>query len=200
MTMPPCPAGSSELEVTKHYLNACVDPDVRQTVTVQTQMDDVEDVWTFSINHPQIDPTRALIWAHSEGCGNTARLIGAGRICPRGVIFVGTATESAAGLVRWQMVDRYAEQVMRWDADGDGRVTGADLDRQYPSDQLFPAAGQAATAERRVDTRDCSPALLEDLRGNEGRRLRQAGRCPVSRSDAGVSHGRGVEQLVEAVV
>jgi hypothetical protein len=103
MTMPPCPAGSSELEVTKHYLNACVDPDVRQTVTVQTQMDDVEDVWTFSINHPQIDPTRAVIWAHPEGCGNAARLIGARRICPRGAIFVCTATESPAGLVRWQM-------------------------------------------------------------------------------------------------
>jgi hypothetical protein len=41
MTMPRCPEGSSELDVTRHYLNACVDADVRQTVTVQTQMDDV---------------------------------------------------------------------------------------------------------------------------------------------------------------
>jgi hypothetical protein len=139
MTMPPCPDGSSELAVTKHYLSACIDPDVRQTVTVQTQMDDVEAVWTFATNHPQIDATRALIWAHSEGCGNTARLIGAGRLCPRGVIFVGTATESPAGLVRWQMVDRYTEQVMRWDRDGDGRVTEADVDREYASDRLFSA-------------------------------------------------------------
>src|SRR5262249_45478328 len=61
MTMPPCPEGSNELEVSKHYLNACVDPDVRQSVTVQTQMDDVEDVWAFTVNHPAIDPRRALI-------------------------------------------------------------------------------------------------------------------------------------------
>jgi hypothetical protein len=139
MTMPPCPDGRSELEVSKHYLNACVDPDVRQTVTVQTQMDDVEDVWTFSISHPQIDPTRALIWAHSEGGLNTSRLIGAQRISPRGVIFVCTGTESPAGGVHFQMVDSYAARVMQWDDDGDGRVTEAEVDRHYPTDQLFPA-------------------------------------------------------------
>src|SRR5262249_11088148 len=141
LTMPPCPEGSNEPELTKHYLNACVDPDVRQTVTVQTQMDDVEDVWAFTVNHPGIDPTRALIWAHSEGCGNTARLIGARRICPRAVIFVGTATESPSGLVRWQTVDRYAEHVMGWDADVDGRVTEADVERQFPKDPPFTAGG-----------------------------------------------------------
>ena len=37
------------------------------------------------------------------------------------------------------MVDRYAAHVMRWDADGDGLVTEADVDRQYPTDQVFPA-------------------------------------------------------------
>jgi pimeloyl-ACP methyl ester carboxylesterase len=141
MTMPPCPDGSSELEVTKHYLNACVDPDIRQTVTVQTQIDDVEDVWNFTINHPRIDPKRVLIWAHSEGCCNTTRLIGARRICPRGVIFVGTATESPSGLFRWQTVDRYAEHVMAWDADRDGRVTEADIEREFPRDPLFAAVG-----------------------------------------------------------
>ncbi|NLY02751.1 MAG: hypothetical protein GXY83_42400 [Rhodopirellula sp.] len=141
MTMPPFPQGSSELEVTKHYLNACVDPDVRQTVTIQTQMDDVEDVWAFTINHPRLDPERALIWAHSEGCSNTARLIGAGRIRPRGLVFVGTGAESPVGLVRWQTVDRYAEHVMAWDGDGDCRVTEADVEREFPKDPLFTAVG-----------------------------------------------------------
>src|SRR5262245_5635996 len=141
MTMPPCPEGSDEVELTRHYLNACVNADVRQTVTVRTQMDDVEDAWAFTVNYARIDARRALIWAHSEGCGNTARLIGARRICPRGVIFVGTATESPAGLVRWQTVDRYAEHVMAWDADGDGRVTEADVQRQFPKDPLFAAVG-----------------------------------------------------------
>jgi hypothetical protein len=160
MTMPPCQEGSDEVEVTKHYLNACVDADVRQTVTVQTQMDDVEDVWTFTVNHHGIDPRRALIWAHSEGCGNTARLIGARRICPRGVIFVGTATESPAGLVRWQTVDRYAQQVMGWDADGDGRVTEADVQRQFPKDPLFAAVGM----RRKVLTPPAEGWTLQTIR------------------------------------
>jgi hypothetical protein len=160
MTMPPCPDGSNELEVSKHYLNACVDPDVRQSVTVQTQMDDVEDVWAFTVNHPAIDPRRALIWAHSEGCGNTARLIGARRICPRGVVFVGTATEDPVGLVRWQTIDRYAEHVMGWDADSDGRVTEVDVGRQFPRDPLFAAVGMS----RAVLTPPAEGWTLESVR------------------------------------
>lgn len=141
MSMPLCRAGSTELDVTKHYLNACVDADVRQTVTVQSQMDDVEDVWAFMVNHPRIDSRCTLVWAHSEGCLNTARLIGLRKIVPSGVVFVGTATETPVGLVRWQLVDRYVEHVMKWDADGDGRVSAADVERQFPTDPLFAAVG-----------------------------------------------------------
>lgn len=143
MTMPPCSACASELEATRHYLNACVDPDVRQSVTVRTQQDDVEDVWAFATNHPEIDPTRVVIWAHSEGALNVARLIGSRRIDPRGVVFVGATTESPAAGFRFSTVDRYAEHVMGWDADGDGRVTAKDVEREFPADALFAAVGVA---------------------------------------------------------
>jgi hypothetical protein len=139
MTMPACPDGSSELEITRHYLDACIDADIRQTVSVQSQMDDVELVWNFTVNHPRVESKRVIVWAHSEGGLNIGRLIGAKRICPLGVIIVGSATESPADLVHWTMVDRYAEHLMRWDDDADGRVTQADIDRHYPTDQLFPA-------------------------------------------------------------
>jgi len=139
MTMPPCPAGNSEPGISKHYLNSCVDADVRQTVSVQTQMNDVDDVWNFTVNHPRVESKRVVVWAHSEGGLNVARLISAKRICPLGVIIVGSGTESPAAGVHCQMVDRYAEHLMRWDADGDGRVTQADVDRHYPTDHLFPA-------------------------------------------------------------
>jgi hypothetical protein len=143
MTMPPCPGCAGELEVTKHYLRACVDPDVRQTVTVRTQLDDAEDVWRFTTSHPEIDPTRVVVWAHSEGGLTVARLIGARRIDPRGAVFVGAMTESPAAGFRWSVVDRYAERVMSWDGDGDGRVTRADVDRAFPGDALFAAVGTA---------------------------------------------------------
>lgn len=140
MTMPACPDCSSELAITKHYLEACIDADVRLSVSVQTQMDDVEDLWNACVNHSQIEAKRTLIWAHSEGCLNTVRLIGAERISPRAAIFVCTATESPVGLVRWQTVDRYVDHLMRWDDDGDGRVTEADVETHYPHDHLFPVA------------------------------------------------------------
>lgn len=143
MTMPPCSSPTSELEATRHYLSACVDPDVRQTVTVRTQMDDVEDLWVFATHHPAIDPTRVVILAHSEGGLNVARSIGASRIDPRGIVFVGTATESPAASFRFSTVDRYAERVMDWDADGDGRVTAEDVEREFPADALFAAVGVA---------------------------------------------------------
>jgi len=141
MTMPCCPASSSELEVSRHYLNVCVDADMRQTVTVQTQMDDVEDVWQVIADHPALDAQRILVWAHSEGALNVARLIGRGRIDPQGVQFVGAITESPAAIFRWQTIERYLEHVMDWDQDGDGFITQADVDRHFPDDQIFAAVG-----------------------------------------------------------
>jgi hypothetical protein len=60
MTMQPCRKGSSELEVTRHYLSACVDADLRRTVSAQTQMDDVEDAWAFAVRHSRLDSARAI--------------------------------------------------------------------------------------------------------------------------------------------
>jgi pimeloyl-ACP methyl ester carboxylesterase len=141
MTMPCCPADSNELEISRHYLNACVDADVRQSVTTQTQMDDVEDIWVFAAGHPKLDARRVLVWAHSEGGLNVARLLGKGRIDPQGVQFVGAITESPAAVFRWQTIERYVEHVMDWDDDGDGCITQTDIDRHLPGDQMFEAVG-----------------------------------------------------------
>ena len=146
MTMPPCRDGSDELVATRHYLDACVDTSVRQTVNVQTQMDDVEKVWEFALNHCDLNPARAFIWAHSEGGLNVARLIGSKRIDPRGVSFVGTITESPASVFQWQTVDRYAQHIMSWDEDGDGRVTETDIQRHFAHDEFLAAVGMAPEA------------------------------------------------------
>lgn len=138
-TMPPCPEGSSELELTRHYLDACVDADVRQTVTVRTQMDDVEEVWAFVLRHARLDPGRALVWAHSEGALNAARLVGRGRINPRALQLVGAITESPAAVFWWQTVEHPVCRVMLWDHDGDGRVTEADVRQHLPEDPVLAA-------------------------------------------------------------
>jgi hypothetical protein len=148
MTMPPCRGGSGELEISRHYIDACVDNDLRETVTVQTQMDDVEAVWHFVLRHPKMDPTAMVILAHSEGALNAARLIGARRIDPRGILMIGSGAGSPADTLRWQMVDHCVAHLMSWDADGDGRITQADVDRQLPADPIFPlmAMGPAELA------------------------------------------------------
>ena len=164
MTMPPSPecgpGQDAEFERSRHYLNCCIDPEVRHTVTVQTQMDDLEDVWNLVLRHDRADRERALIWAHSEGGLNAARLIGAGRIAPLGLICVGTAVEDPAGLLRSQTIDRYAEHVMCWDSGGDGQVTEADIEREFPHDELFTTVGIA----REVLTPSTGAWTLETLR------------------------------------
>ncbi len=137
MTMPSCHDADSELETTKHYLKSCIDADIRQTVSVETQMDDVHDLWNFLMTHPRIDPQRVVIWAHSEGGLNVARLISTQQIDPKGIIFVGAATESPAEGFRRATTDRYVEHVMGWDSDGDGVVTKLDVEREFPQSQLF---------------------------------------------------------------
>lgn len=104
-------------------------------------MDDVDDVWSFAASHSRLDPGRALVWAHSEGALNVARLIGRGRLNPRGIQFVGSITESPASVFRWQTIERYVEHVMGWDEDGDGRVMSGDVQRRLPGDPLFAAVG-----------------------------------------------------------
>jgi hypothetical protein len=138
MTMPPCRAGSSELEISRHYVDSCVDNELRETVTVQTQLDDVETIWNFVRNHARVDSEAMVILAHSEGALNAARLIQARRIDPRGILMFGAGAGSPADILRWQMVDRCVAHLMSWDADGDGRVTQADVDGRLPTDLLFP--------------------------------------------------------------
>jgi hypothetical protein len=55
---------------------------------------------------------------------------------------------------------RYAEHVMGWDADGDGRVREADVERQLPTDPLFAAVGMS----REVLTPPAEGWTLESVR------------------------------------
>lgn len=141
MTMPPHPADWSEPEVTRHYLVSCVDADARQTVTVQSQMDDVEDILRFAVEHTAVDPQRIVIWAHSEGVLNVGRLVSAGRISPAGVIAVGGPADSPKDCMVRQMVEASVERLMAWDDDADAVVTQLDVDRSYPFDPFFSNVG-----------------------------------------------------------
>ena len=140
-TMSPCEEGASEVEISSRYIESCIDSDARRSITPQTQVDDLKQVWRFAEEHSWLDPNRAMLWAHSEGGLHTARLIGQADISPLAVQIVGTAVESPAAVFRWQIIDQFTARVMGWDADQDGLVTIADIERSYHTDPVFAGFG-----------------------------------------------------------
>lgn len=70
--------------------------------------------------------------AHSEVGLHVARSIGGGFIDPKGVLFANTPMMSPAAIMRWQMVDRYAGEVMTWASEGTDTVTAENVSMNLP--------------------------------------------------------------------
>lgn len=138
-TMPTCPDGLSPADGLRHFLRSCVDEGVRAGVTPENLLADIEQAFRFASEHPRVDPDQIIVWAHSEGTLNVARLVGSGRISPRGLILVGPIVESPIASQWWLEVGRVVERVMAWDRDRDGRVSRDEVTANYPSDFLFQA-------------------------------------------------------------
>lgn len=136
-TMPPCGKSSDELQITRHYLANCIDFRVRRGVTVATNLQDIEAVYAYLVARLQIPADQVVIVAHSEGGINVARLIGQRRIRPKGVVLIASIAESPKGVFMWQTIDRNVAKMMSWDADQDGVVTRADVERSYPVAPFF---------------------------------------------------------------
>ena len=116
---------------TKRYLECCVNSEIRRSVTPETLTSDVATVFHYLKQHPQVDPSNIVLFAHSEGGIHVARLIGCNRIDPKGIVFAGATTGSPRDVTKWQMVDRYVDELLRWDSDGDGRITASDIEESY---------------------------------------------------------------------
>ncbi|MGY8767913.1 MAG: alpha/beta hydrolase [Pirellulales bacterium] len=122
---------------TLRYFEQCVDSEVRKSVTPETLMSDAAVVYDFLTQCPDVNRSNIVVLAHSEGGIHVSRLIGTKRIHPQGILFASAITESPEGVVKWQMVDRYVDEVMRWDSDGDGRVSNDDVNAAYGSSYLI---------------------------------------------------------------
>lgn len=137
---------------TERYFASCVDFKIRRTVTPESLIDDAELAYQFTTNHPKVDATRIVVFAHSEAGIHVCRLIDQKRIAPHGVILAGTPVGSPVEILRWQMIDRYVDEVMSWDSDADGLVSSADVSSSYgesflievglTEDDLTPPDGQ----------------------------------------------------------
>lgn len=138
--MPPCPDCSTSADLIAHFGQECVDPVVRGGVTPETIRSDLALVFDYAKSQRQIDPKRIAVFAHSEGTLNTARLIAERRIQPRALVFMGLMADSPAGIVHWQLVDRYL-RILSWDADHDGILTNAEVEIGFVADPYFRDMG-----------------------------------------------------------
>ncbi len=135
------PDGSSDLDRARHYVRHCLNLDIRQGVTPQNILDDVELVYRQMVRESRLEGTPVLVLAHSEGTLNVARLVAQGRIEPDGVLALCGLTESPVGILKWQVIDRYVEAVMAWDRNADGRVTSEEVRTGYSEDGIFSGVG-----------------------------------------------------------
>ena len=119
----------------------CVDSEVRRSVTPETQVSDLATVHRFVSEYPGVDPANVVVFAHSEGGIHAARLIGRKQdtknmFNPKGVVFAGAIAGSPCEVMRWQLIDRYVDEVMSWDRDSDGVVDKSDVEARFCASYL----------------------------------------------------------------
>lgn len=142
---------------TERYLRTCIDFDLRAGVTAESLAADVASVFRCVADRRGVDPSSIVVFAHSEGGIHVARSIGNGHIDPKGVVFAGTTILSPVANTKWQMVDRYVQEVMGWDRDGDRKVSADDVAQAFgdsflaevglSEDELYPKHGDWSQSE-----------------------------------------------------
>lgn len=113
-----------------------LDAAVSGTSTTTTQRQDLAAVYDWTRARNGLNARCVVVFAHSEGLLHVARLADSGAREPNAVIAMGGLLESPASVVRWQLSGRDAYSLQRMDADGDGRVTNAEVEanlRNTPS-------------------------------------------------------------------
>lgn len=112
---------------------------LRATITPESQVADLILVYNHLINVYSLEQNRIAVFAHSEGALHVARAVHQSRIRPRGILFASASAMSPAATMKWQSVDRYVDEVMRWDTDGDGVVTRDDVSSGWAATWLSDA-------------------------------------------------------------
>ena len=137
---------------TRRYLQSCVNSEVRRSVTPETLVSDVASVYHFVALHPRVDSENIVMFTHSEGGIHVARAINQHAIQPRGVVFAGVTTFSPVDTVRWQSVDRYVDEILRWNRCVDGRLTIAELENSYRSSWIAEAGVELDDLRPMIET------------------------------------------------
>lgn len=105
-----------------------LDTAVSGTSTTTTQRQDLAAVYDWTRARGGLNARCVVVFAHSEGLLHVARLAESGARAPDAVIAMGGLLESPASVVRWQLSGRDTYSLQRMDADGNGRVTNAEVE------------------------------------------------------------------------
>lgn len=128
----------------------CLDQETRSHVTDLTILDDIQIVYDYASSLKKIDAKNIVLLGHSEGSLNISRLVQRGSVQPKAIIFFGGLTESAVGILHWQIAGRPAEYLMAMDNNHNQQVTNEEIKASYatspirniyPIDSLLSATG-----------------------------------------------------------
>jgi pimeloyl-ACP methyl ester carboxylesterase len=108
-----------------------LNPAVSGTSTVETQRDDLRAVYDWTRASAGLGARCVILLGHSEGVMTIARLAESGAPPPAAVFAIGAPMRSPADVLRWQMAERDVYSLRRMDEDGDGRVTTAEVERNW---------------------------------------------------------------------
>jgi hypothetical protein len=129
---PPCESCKTPQEKIAHFMQSCFNNEIRTGVTPQNMRSDFEQIYHWGEKHERVDPQQMVVFAHSEGSVHTAHLIAEQRIQPRAVILMGGLYESPQSVVKWQLVNRFHDNMMKADSNQDQKVTAEEITAYQP--------------------------------------------------------------------
>ncbi|GAB7215592.1 hypothetical protein OS42_22030 [Dickeya oryzae] len=88
------------------YRRLFIDAAVRQTVTPQSQCDDLYTLYQYAIDLPHIDRHNLILLGHSEGTVNLSRLMARYTVTAKALILISPLFSSMKQLMEWQLIHR----------------------------------------------------------------------------------------------
>ncbi|WP_245000916.1 alpha/beta hydrolase [Dickeya dadantii] len=108
------------------YRQLFIDAAVRQTVTPQSQYDDLYTLCQYAVGLPHIDRHNLILLGHSEGTINIGRMVAHYPVAAKALMLVSPTFSSIKQLMEWQLIHRTVAWLKAIPHTGD-RLTLEDL-------------------------------------------------------------------------
>lgn len=120
----------------KDSIQKCVDQKLRALVTDETTLDDIQTVYDHGIQQAFVDSKKIVLMGHSEGSLNISRLVARDSVHPAAIMFFGGLTESAYGILHWQIALRPVEWAFEMDTNKDAWLSADEIKKGYKNSKL----------------------------------------------------------------